>query len=67
MDFSDDAIAKAVLTTYDALSPKYKPVKATDEFFQWVPLSGIVATKGNHPDKAMGTSRIDEANTLGSR
>ncbi|KAL8705590.1 MAG: hypothetical protein Q9201_001277, partial [Fulgogasparrea decipioides] len=41
-----DTIAEAVLETYDSLSAKYKPVKPTEDFFQWVPLSGIVVVKG---------------------
>ncbi|KAL8996250.1 MAG: hypothetical protein Q9169_004181 [Polycauliona sp. 2 TL-2023] len=45
MDGEVDGIASAVLETYNSLPAKYKPVKATDEFFQWVPLSGIVAIK----------------------
>ena len=45
--FTEDVIAEAVLSTYDKLSTKFKPVKATEEFFQWVPLSGIVAVTGN--------------------
>ncbi|KAL8671812.1 MAG: hypothetical protein Q9168_003696 [Polycauliona sp. 1 TL-2023] len=42
-----DGIASVVLEAYDALPSKYKPVKATDDHFQWVPLSGIVAVKSN--------------------
>ena len=45
MDAEGNRIATAVLVTYDSLSAKYKPVKATDDYFQWVPLSGIVALK----------------------
>ncbi|KAL8920702.1 MAG: hypothetical protein Q9172_004387 [Xanthocarpia lactea] len=45
MDTEANRIAMAVLVTYDSLSAKYKPVKATDDFFQWVSLSGIVALK----------------------
>ncbi|KAL8831550.1 MAG: hypothetical protein Q9170_005251 [Blastenia crenularia] len=46
MGVTGDAIAETVLATYDALPKKYKPIKATDEYFQWVPLSGIVAVRG---------------------
>ncbi|KAL8879274.1 MAG: hypothetical protein Q9198_003088 [Flavoplaca austrocitrina] len=51
MDYQADQIANTVLGTYDSLPAKYKPVKATDDFFQWVPLSGIVAVENNeqHP------------------
>ncbi|KAL8937060.1 MAG: hypothetical protein Q9211_003882 [Gyalolechia sp. 1 TL-2023] len=45
MGAAEDIIAETVLATYDSLSPKYKPAKPTGEFFQWVPLSGIVAIK----------------------
>lgn len=45
MGATEDAIAKTVLTTYGSLPAKYKPVKGNEEFFQWVPLGGIVATK----------------------
>ncbi|KAL8676683.1 MAG: hypothetical protein Q9186_006816 [Xanthomendoza sp. 1 TL-2023] len=45
MGHNPDHIAEAVLKTYDSLSAKYKPVKATEDFFQWVPLSGIVAVR----------------------
>ncbi|KAL9603282.1 MAG: hypothetical protein Q9219_001304 [cf. Caloplaca sp. 3 TL-2023] len=47
MGTAEDEIAETVLTAYDSLPAKCKPVKATAEFFQWVPLSGIVATKGD--------------------
>ena len=46
MDSEADHVAKRVLGTYDSLPAKYKPVKATEDFFQWVPLSGIVAVRG---------------------
>lgn len=46
MGVTDDAIAETVLKTYDALPTKYKPVKATEDFFPWVPLSGVVAVRG---------------------
>lgn len=61
MGSADDEIAKAVLDTYDTLSPKYKPVKSTADFFQWVPLSGIVVVKGPslHITK---TPQLDEFN-----
>ncbi|KAL8815513.1 MAG: hypothetical protein Q9223_005357 [Gallowayella weberi] len=45
MDHDADEIAEAVLETYDSLSAKYKPVKATEDFFQWVSLSGVVAVR----------------------
>lgn len=48
MDIEADHIATTVLDTYDSLPAKYKPVKATEDFFQWVPLSGIVAVKSTH-------------------
>lgn len=49
MSILGDAVAEAVLQTYDALPRKCKPVEATADFFQWVPLSGIVVVKGtNH-------------------
>ncbi|KAL8959658.1 MAG: hypothetical protein Q9193_003515 [Seirophora villosa] len=48
MGVTDDAIAETVLKTYDALPTKYKPVKATEDFFQWVPLSGVVAIRDDH-------------------
>lgn len=46
MSATGDVIAETVLETYDALPTKYKPIPATGDFFQWVPLSGIVAVKG---------------------
>lgn len=46
MGSSEDAIAKAVLETFDSLPAKLKPVKPTAEIFQWNSLSGIVAIKG---------------------
>ncbi|KAL8726350.1 MAG: hypothetical protein Q9166_006757 [cf. Caloplaca sp. 2 TL-2023] len=54
MDADANLIAKAVLGTYDLLASKYKPVKATEDFFQWVPLSGIVAVKINQVAEADG-------------
>ena len=45
---SDNDIAKAVLDTFDSLPAKRKPVKPTEDFFQWVPISGIVVSKGLH-------------------
>lgn len=50
MEPEADDIATTVLDTYDALPAKYKPVKATEDFFQWVPLSGIVAAKSTHEE-----------------
>lgn len=50
MDLEADYIATTVQNTYDALPAKYKPVKATEDFFQWVPLSGIVAVKSTHEE-----------------
>ncbi|KAI4255503.1 MAG: hypothetical protein L6R42_006689 [Xanthoria sp. 1 TBL-2021] len=47
MESEADCIATTVLDTYNSLPAKYKPVKATDDFFQWVPLSGIVAIRKN--------------------
>ncbi|KAL8762313.1 MAG: hypothetical protein Q9203_007628 [Teloschistes exilis] len=46
MGSSEDAIATAVLETFDSLPAKLKPVKPTAEIFQWTSLSGIVAVKG---------------------
>ena len=46
MGAAEDAIADTVLATFNSLPAKFKPVKATEQFFQWVPLSGIVATRG---------------------
>ena len=51
MEADADYIATTVLDTYDALRAKYKPVKATEDFFQWVPLSGIVAVKSTQEGK----------------
>lgn len=67
MGASEDVVAKTVLATYDSLSPKYKPAKATEEFFQWVPLSGIVATEGTHVYKEITTPSMDQAETLRTR
>lgn len=49
MSVSGDVVVEAVLQTYNALPRKYKPVEATADFFQWVPLSGIVVVKGTSP------------------
>ncbi|KAL8924792.1 MAG: hypothetical protein Q9208_003882 [Pyrenodesmia sp. 3 TL-2023] len=54
MSGSGDAIAEAVLQTYHALPRKYKPVEATADFFQWVPLSGIVVVKVDQVAQANG-------------
>ncbi|KAI4121557.1 MAG: hypothetical protein LQ338_006302, partial [Usnochroma carphineum] len=56
-----DVIAKTVLETYNALQSKYKPVKATEDFFQWVPLSGIVAVKGS--DHSLADIKLIENST----
>ncbi|KAL8866050.1 MAG: hypothetical protein Q9174_006527 [Haloplaca sp. 1 TL-2023] len=48
MNPTGDEIAKSVLETYDSLAQKYKPVKSNADFFQWVPLSGIVAVRAGH-------------------
>ncbi|KAL8709147.1 MAG: hypothetical protein Q9220_006027 [cf. Caloplaca sp. 1 TL-2023] len=45
MAFEEDVIAGAVLDKFDSLTGKYKPVAASQDFFQWVPLTGIVAVK----------------------
>ncbi|KAL8773025.1 MAG: hypothetical protein Q9209_002045 [Squamulea sp. 1 TL-2023] len=45
MEYEVERIPTTVLRTYDSLSAKYKPLRATGDFFQWVPLSGIVAVK----------------------
>ncbi|KAL8787944.1 MAG: hypothetical protein Q9213_001971 [Squamulea squamosa] len=67
-----DDIATTVLETYNSLSAKYKPVKATEDFFQWVPLSGIVAIKTDDQEpkclslgtgmKCLPVNQVAEAN-----
>lgn len=64
MGSTDDVIAKTILATYDSLPTKYKPVKATEEFFQWVPLSGIVAIKGTHAYQNTSTLPVNKAKIL---
>ncbi|KAL8684774.1 MAG: hypothetical protein Q9218_008143 [Villophora microphyllina] len=51
MGISEDEIANAVLDAYDSLPARYKPVMPTEDFFQWVPLSGIVAVRKGKDEK----------------
>ncbi|KAF3038366.1 hypothetical protein E8E12_008503 [Didymella heteroderae] len=44
-----DAIADCVLETFAQLPDKRKPRPRTDGSREWVPLSGIVLAKGDHP------------------
>lgn len=44
-----NAIADCVLSTFDQLPDKRKPRPRIDGSREWVPLSGIVLSKGNHP------------------
>ncbi|KAI4270222.1 MAG: hypothetical protein L6R35_006628 [Caloplaca aegaea] len=57
----DDTIAETVLKTYHALPTKYKPVKATQNYFHWVPLSGIVAVRGKGM-KCLPINQVTRAN-----
>ncbi|EAT80755.1 hypothetical protein SNOG_11711 [Parastagonospora nodorum SN15] len=47
MTFSADAIADCVLATFDQLPDKRKPRPRNDGSKEWVPLAGIVLSKGN--------------------
>ena len=42
----EDAIADTVLSKYDTLPSKSKPIIGANGTRTWVPLSGIVATRG---------------------
>jgi tRNA-specific adenosine deaminase 1 len=42
-----DAIADCVLATFDRLPDKRKPRPRNDGSKEWVPLAGIVLSKGN--------------------
>jgi hypothetical protein len=44
-----DAIADCVLEAFAQLPDKRKPRLRTDGSREWVPLSGIVLAKGDHP------------------
>jgi tRNA-specific adenosine deaminase 1 len=44
-----DAIADCVLSTFERLPDKRKPRPRTDGSREWVPLSGIVLSRGNCP------------------
>lgn len=44
-----DAIADCVLSTFDGLPDKRKPRPRSHGSREWVPLSGIVLSKSNHP------------------
>lgn len=44
-----DAIADCVLSTFDQLPDKRKPRARHDGAREWVPLSGVVLSKGSHP------------------
>ncbi|CAO2653176.1 Nn.00g025870.m01.CDS01 [Neocucurbitaria sp. VM-36] len=46
-DADADAIASCVLRTFDQLPDKRKPRPRTDGSREWVPLAGIVLSKGN--------------------
>lgn len=43
-----DAIADCVLSTFDQLPDKRKPRPRNDGKREWVPLAGIVLSKGNY-------------------
>ncbi|KAF2029348.1 hypothetical protein EK21DRAFT_68003 [Setomelanomma holmii] len=47
MHVDPDAIADCVLETFDGLPEKRKPRPRCDGLREWVPLSGIVLSKGN--------------------
>jgi hypothetical protein len=47
MTFGADAIADCVLATFDQLPDKRKPRPRNDGSREWVPLAGIVLSKGN--------------------
>jgi hypothetical protein len=44
-----DAIAACVLEAFEQLPDKRKPRPRNDGSREWVPLSGIVLAKGDHP------------------
>lgn len=46
MAASADHIAECVLSTYDSLPAKCKPRDREDGGREWVPLSGVVLSKG---------------------
>jgi tRNA-specific adenosine deaminase 1 len=47
MNADADAIADCVLSTFDRLPEKRKPRPRNDGLREWVPLAGIVLSKGN--------------------
>jgi hypothetical protein len=51
MALDADAIADCVLATFHQLPDKRKPRPRNDGSREWVPLSGIVLSKGNHPHR----------------
>lgn len=44
-----DAVAECVLSTFEQLPDKRKPRPRNDGSREWVPLSGIVMSKGRRP------------------
>lgn len=43
-----DSIASCVLKTFNALPQKCKPRKLDDGRREWVPLAGLVLSRGSH-------------------
>ncbi len=46
----EDAVANAVINRFDALPAKRKPAVQVGEVRHWVPLSGIVVSRGSELD-----------------
>ncbi len=46
----EDAVANAVIKRFDALPAKSKPAVQVGEVHHWVPLSGIVVSRGSDLD-----------------
>jgi len=49
MGFFEDQVADLVLNTFDALPAKRKPRLREDGTREWVPLAGIVLSRGTEP------------------
>jgi tRNA-specific adenosine deaminase 1 len=47
MSTDADSVASCVLATFDQLPEKRKPRPRNDGFREWVPLAGIVLSKGS--------------------
>jgi hypothetical protein len=61
----EDAVANAVIKRFDALPAKSKPAVQVGEVRHWVPLSGIVVSRGSDLDlECVALGYFNDTHTL---